>query len=603
MNNKKEKYLIVFVLLLLLGIGYAALSSTLNIIGISNIAKSNWDVHFANITLRNESVEINTTEYPDAQESTIDVLDPTKLSYNVLLSEPGDFYEFNVDVVNDGTLDAMISAIESKIKIGDSNETLLTNETLPEYLLYSVTYSNGTQIDMPHELKSKDKDNLLVRIEFKKDITNAQYEEAVGKVLNFKMKINYVQSTLGEVANNQNTFVDSNPCTYEGELEIGATYTGTQYKYVYKQDRYGNGLEEDGWSMQLIDPDSTDPITETMCSSINGKPIVSMRYLFYSSQAESIDLSSFNTTNVTDMGYMFHYSQATNLNLSSFNTSKVTNMEGMFESSRAESLDLRNFDTSNVTNMYDMFEDAAATSINVSSFNTSKVNSMRYMFAGVNVEELDLSSFDFNSDTDVEYMFERADVTTCKLKDEMTSNILSYKENVGLPSTTYEEPMVYPETEYAVAIGSSYAGGSPNRAVFRNNYATAIDDWNLLDSHNSHANTFLKYDLNNNTRKITNVLLGFEVTDTTVSNVPTAVPGVYYLNPSDSYETNKNKAQNAIDPGNTDSKCSEDDEGLSCDGCDLFIIIKKNGSMSVAASYSGSMACVIEDSGASYCRK
>ncbi len=578
MNNKKEKYLIVFVLLLLLGIGYAALNSTLNIIGISNIAKSNWDVHFANITLKNDSVEIDKSIYPDAQAATIDVLDPTKLSYNVLLSEPGDFYEFTVDVVNDGSIDAMISSIESKIRIGNGEETLLTNETLPEYMLYSVTYSNGTEIDLPHELKPKEKDTLLVRVEFKKDITNAQFEEAVGKLLNFKLNIDYVQSNLGEVANNQNTFVDSNPCTYEGELVPGATYMGTQYKYVYKQNRYGNDLEEDGWSMQLIDPSSTDPITETMCSTINGKPIVDMRQLFEYSQAESIDLSSFNTYHVTNMASMFSDSEVKNLDLRSFNTSNVTDMSGMFSNCYAETIDVSSFDISNVTYMTDMF-------------------------SWVNLEELDLSSFDFsaNPSANVESIF-AGNIEKIKFKNETSEIVLNYKD-ISIPGTiTYNEPTVYPSTAYAVAISSSDIDGTPNHPVFRNNVSDALKDWIIINPHeNKQPLTFLKYDINTNTNRITNNLLGLVVNEDVVGDPSKVEYGTYYLDRNTSYETNRDMVLDALKPDISGIQCSEGDSKFTCYITGLYVEVRENGYRFVGNYYDGGHGCVIESDGESYC--
>ena len=54
MNNEKKgrgSFIAILVLVLVLGIsiGYAALSTTLNINGSTTIGKSSWDVHFANV--------------------------------------------------------------------------------------------------------------------------------------------------------------------------------------------------------------------------------------------------------------------------------------------------------------------------------------------------------------------------------------------------------------------------------------------------------------------------------------------------------------------------------------------------------------------------
>ena len=59
MNNKKTIYGIIFILICLVGIDYAALVSNITITGTAKIKANTFDVHFENITLTNGSVEIN----------------------------------------------------------------------------------------------------------------------------------------------------------------------------------------------------------------------------------------------------------------------------------------------------------------------------------------------------------------------------------------------------------------------------------------------------------------------------------------------------------------------------------------------------------------
>ena len=173
----------------------------------------------------------------------------------------------------------------------------------------------------------------------------------------------------------QPTYLGTNSCIKEDDLPIESTYINGQYKYKYS---YFNN----GWSVEVLDQASTEPITTDLCSSVNGRPITNMAFMFSESQATSIDLSSFDTSNVTDMSDMFYYSQATSLDLSSFDTSNVTDMAFMFIGSQATSLDLSSFDTSNVTDMGYMFMGSQATSLDLSSFDTSNVTNMNWMFSG-----------------------------------------------------------------------------------------------------------------------------------------------------------------------------------------------------------------------------
>ncbi len=199
--------------------------------------------------------------------------------------------------------------------------------------------------------------------------------------------------------------------------EGATTFVDGQYTYSY----YSGGKT---WSVKLTDKTSTDPVTTELCYMINDKYITNMSYMFYNSQATSLDLSSFDTSNVTDMSSMFNDSQATSLDLSSFDTSNVTDMGVMFYRSQATSLDLSSFDTSKVTNMSNMFYGSKAIDIKgLSDFNTSKVTKMSQMFSGSQATSLDLSSFDTSSVTDMSNMFNDCQATSLDLSSFDTSKV------------------------------------------------------------------------------------------------------------------------------------------------------------------------------------
>ena len=219
-------------------------------------------------------------------------------------------------------------------------------------------------------------------------------------------------------------------CTFDGTLTQGAEYVNGQYTYAYKKEGgYASSglawqnITSDGWGVQLTDKASTDSVTSKVCTYINNKPVVSMSYMFYKSQATTLDVSNFNTSNVTTMGSMFSDSKATTLDVSNFNTSNVTNMSGMFSNSKATTLDVSNFNTSNVTNMSYMFSDSQATTLDVSNFDTSKVTTMGYMFYKSKATTLDVSNFDTSKVTTMDYMFMNSAVTTLDVSNFNTSNV------------------------------------------------------------------------------------------------------------------------------------------------------------------------------------
>ena len=176
----------IIALIGIMGLGYAFLHADLKINGVANIPSSSWNVRFKanSVNVTSGSVAVDTTN--GEQAARID--DDTNLSYKVRLGLPGDFYEFTVIVENKGSIDAMIDSISSKL--GDVE---ITSGTLPSYLTYTVTYSDGVAIS-PKQILAKDtEETLKVRLEFKKDIEISELP-GEARTLNLNFQINYVQA-------------------------------------------------------------------------------------------------------------------------------------------------------------------------------------------------------------------------------------------------------------------------------------------------------------------------------------------------------------------------------------------------------------------------
>ena len=181
-NNIKKN--IVFVLLLLivgLSVGYSLLSTNLQINGSSKIKGSSWDIHFENVVVNTDSVSLTTGDVAATIQSST-----TEVSYTITLNKPGDFYEFTVDAVNAGSVDGMIDSVTSKL-----NDTVIT--TLPAYLNYSVSYSDGVAISPNQYLKAGESETYKVRVEFKKDIENSELP-TTAQTLTFHFEVVYVQA-------------------------------------------------------------------------------------------------------------------------------------------------------------------------------------------------------------------------------------------------------------------------------------------------------------------------------------------------------------------------------------------------------------------------
>ncbi len=181
-TNKRKKYIIIlFVLLLGFSVGFALLQANLKINGTSKVKGSSWDIHFENLNVTNGSVALSTGDVGATIQSS-----RTDITYTVTLNLPGDYYEFTVDAVNGGSIDAMIDTIDSKL-----NGATIT--TLPDYLKYTVTYSDGVALEPNHQLLHNTTEKYKVRIEYKRDI-NSTDMPTTAQTLSLSFGVVYVQA-------------------------------------------------------------------------------------------------------------------------------------------------------------------------------------------------------------------------------------------------------------------------------------------------------------------------------------------------------------------------------------------------------------------------
>ena len=133
--KKRSKTFYIFLSLILITsitLGYAFLSRTLNINGNTRIEKNSWVIYFDDVDIANDSVQ----NEDSSKDARIVNREKTNIEFTANLSNPGDFYEFTVYTVNDGSIDAAISSIEKS----------LLSENEQKYLTYEVKYDNGEEI-------------------------------------------------------------------------------------------------------------------------------------------------------------------------------------------------------------------------------------------------------------------------------------------------------------------------------------------------------------------------------------------------------------------------------------------------------------------------
>lgn len=174
-NRKRNFYLsMVLFLLLFIGIGYAYLTSSLSTKGSMAISKNTWNIHFENVVIKTGSV--SATKAPTIQNNS------TLIEFGAALKQPGDFFEFNVDVVNKGSIDAMVS------------EVVATGLTTPqrEFLEYTFSYSDANQIKEKDSLLAGATETITVKVKYK-DSLSAEQLPSVDQYLDLLLTITYVQ--------------------------------------------------------------------------------------------------------------------------------------------------------------------------------------------------------------------------------------------------------------------------------------------------------------------------------------------------------------------------------------------------------------------------
>ena len=176
-NKRKLNYMILIIMILVISIGYAILSTNLNIVGSSQISAPTWDIHWENISVKTGSVTASTPTIDTAK---------TTVNYTVTFTIPGDYYEFTVDAVNAGTIDGMVSVVSNKL-----NGTEIT--ILPNYLEYKVSYEDGVDIAPNHLLEAGTSEKYKVHVGYKKDISVSDIP-ATPQTLNLTFSVTYVQS-------------------------------------------------------------------------------------------------------------------------------------------------------------------------------------------------------------------------------------------------------------------------------------------------------------------------------------------------------------------------------------------------------------------------
>ncbi len=172
--SKSKK--IILLLILFIGIAFASISTTISFNGNVSVRPNSWDIHFEDITVSDGSMT-------PLVAAVIDENNHMQINFGLELTTPGEYYEFEVDVVNSGTVDARLSSIDV-VGFTPAQE---------KYLDYTIEYVDGSKIKIGDTIGASSKKRIKFKLEFLYDIEDSDLPSE-GTTNTFKLNLNYIQN-------------------------------------------------------------------------------------------------------------------------------------------------------------------------------------------------------------------------------------------------------------------------------------------------------------------------------------------------------------------------------------------------------------------------
>lgn len=122
-----------------MGIGYSLLSRKLEITGV-NKSNGSWDVHFGDIT--------STTTGKAVSRNVVKDNDSLKASFVVDLYEAGDSAQYSIVVVNDGSVPAKLSDVQTSVSNASEFINMTTTALKNTIIQPNSTYTFNVNIEV-----------------------------------------------------------------------------------------------------------------------------------------------------------------------------------------------------------------------------------------------------------------------------------------------------------------------------------------------------------------------------------------------------------------------------------------------------------------------
>ena len=226
-NRTQRNYIIagLCMILVIMGVGYAAFQSQLKISGTSSISSS-WNIQITNIETMLPSDY--GSEYPDGYNISEPTYTPTSATFNAGFELPGSEIDYVVEVSNLGSIDGQVTI--GNLNCGDNSAIMCQAMATDEEGTNSFNFDYGNQdySDISFPLKVGEKHYIVIGVYYD-DVT----EQPTDLDANIKLDLTYEQYV------DPNRPIPSGETTIIGGQEVELVSGGDGlYKDEYENGRY-----------------------------------------------------------------------------------------------------------------------------------------------------------------------------------------------------------------------------------------------------------------------------------------------------------------------------------------------------------------------------
>ena len=165
-DNRKALYVLVALALVLsvagIAVGFAAMSTDLDISGQAEVVPASWKIRFENLSSPTITGAATVETEPTIQNDT------HLGDYDVVLTKPGDSVVYTFDVKNAGTLDAKLTAYNfaTPTFTGKGANAAADAAIAQANVVYTLTYSDGTPISVNNTLAAGESKTLKLTVSY-----------------------------------------------------------------------------------------------------------------------------------------------------------------------------------------------------------------------------------------------------------------------------------------------------------------------------------------------------------------------------------------------------------------------------------------------------